>query len=82
MQIYEFQQKEYGKALEECFLKLDQKIKDNNIDVSGCTANVVLITQTQIICANAGDSRAAMKNSSKTIPLSFDHKPNDEGEVR
>jgi serine/threonine protein phosphatase PrpC len=29
--------------------------------MAGCTANVVLITETEIYCANAGDSRAIIK---------------------
>ena len=66
-------------------MKMDEKIKEAELDVSGCTANVVFITPTQIFCANAGDSRAAMKYQSaenNTIPLSFDHKPGDEIERR
>ena len=58
----EFQTQQYKTALEQCYLKIDEKIKDAEMDVSGCTANVVFITPTQIFCANAGDSRAAMKN--------------------
>lgn len=64
---------------------MDEKIKEENIDVSGCTANTVLITQTTIYCANAGDSRAAMMNlkeTNNTFPLSYDHKPNDEIESK
>lgn len=29
--------------------------------MAGCTANVVLITDTEIYCANAGDSRSIIK---------------------
>ena len=49
--------------------------------ISGCTANVVLITHDKIYCANAGDSRSVLNNSgakpSNAVPLSKDHKPND-----
>ena len=42
---------------------------------TGCTANVVLITPTQFIVANAGDSRSSLCRGGKAIDLSFDHKP-------
>jgi serine/threonine protein phosphatase PrpC len=49
---------------------------------SGTTAVVVLITPTQVLCANAGDSRAIFsKASGQIIPLSYDHKPSDEYEL-
>ena len=49
---------------------------------AGCTACVVLITKDAIFCANAGDSRAVLglKNG-KLIELSYDHKPDNEGEL-
>jgi len=54
---------------------------DQIMDESGTTAVVVLITPTQIICANAGDSRSVYsKSKGRTIPLSYDHKPSDEYE--
>jgi len=50
---------------------------------SGTTACVVLVTPDHLVCANAGDSRAVYsKNGNKAIPLSYDHKPDDEGEER
>ena len=52
-------------------------------DDSGTTAVVVLLTPRWIICANAGDSRAIYcKTNRRTIPLSYDHKPDDEEEER
>ena len=67
---------------------MDEKIKESNenlsknepstrIMTSGCTANVVLMTPTEIICANAGDSRAVLKKQKSAIALSSDHKPTD-----
>lgn len=50
---------------------------------SGTTAVVVLLTPRTIVCANAGDSRAVYsKSGGRTVPLSYDHKPDDEEEVR
>ena len=60
------------------------KLSENDIvekiaDYCGCTATVILITPTEVYCANAGDSRTvygsylgkAFKN------LSEDHKPDN-----
>mmetsp|Transcript_26754 Transcript_26754/g.62537 ORF Transcript_26754/g.62537 Transcript_26754/m.62537 type:complete len:525 (+) Transcript_26754:143-1717(+) len=62
---------------------------------SGTTSCVVMITPESIVCANAGDSRAVFARRplestgagsgsgvGKAIPLSFDHKPDDEEEER
>ena len=48
---------------------------DNIANNTGCTACVVLITETEIFCANAGDSRCVLSNSGKAIEMSIDHKP-------
>ena len=47
---------------------------------AGCTATVVLITSTDIICANAGDSRTVLCKSGTAVELSQDHKPDDPSE--
>jgi serine/threonine protein phosphatase PrpC len=50
---------------------------------SGTTACVVVLTPNHVMCANAGDSRAAIsKQGNKAVPLSYDHKPDNEGEER
>mmetsp|Transcript_5056 Transcript_5056/g.6538 ORF Transcript_5056/g.6538 Transcript_5056/m.6538 type:complete len:491 (+) Transcript_5056:225-1697(+) len=50
---------------------------------SGTTAVVVMFTPEYIICANAGDSRSVYsKQGNCAIPLSYDHKPDDEEEER
>lgn len=51
------------------------------LERSGTTAVVVLVTPDHILCANAGDSRAVLSRSGVTLPLSFDHKPNNDCEV-
>ena len=45
---------------------------------SGCTANVCLIVQNKIYCANSGDSRTVISELGKPVALSIDHKPDDD----
>ena len=49
---------------------------------SGCTACVVLITNTKVVCANAGDSRCVLRTGGRAIALSQDHKPDNPGEIK
>jgi len=49
---------------------------------AGCTAVCVIITDTHVVCANAGDSRAVLCRGGRAVPLSRDHKPNDRLERR
>lgn len=48
---------------------------DNIALYTGCTACVALITETEIICANAGDSRCVLSNGGNAVEMSEDHKP-------
>ena len=41
----------------------------------GCTANVLMIHNNTLICANAGDSRCVLGEGGKAVSMSFDHKP-------
>ena len=69
-------------ALTQCFLKVDDDMKNHpSIENSGCTAVVVVITPTLIVCANAGDSRAVMCKHGEIIELSHDHKPDNPDET-
>ena len=45
------------------------------VNQAGCTANVVLITESYIYCANAGDARSVASINGKALELSKDHKP-------
>ncbi|CAH2245210.1 phosphatase 1G [Pelobates cultripes] len=48
---------------------------------SGTTAVVALIRGTQLIVANAGDSRCVVSENGKAVDMSYDHKPEDELEL-
>lgn len=76
-----------GEALRLGFLAQDAKLRElpevrRGEDHSGSTAVVCMVTPTHIICANAGDSRSTFICSDRTVPMSFDHKPNNEGEQK
>lgn len=49
------------------------------LDSIGCTSNVIMIKDdNKLIIANAGDSRCVLARKGTAIPLSFDHKPDNE----
>ncbi|KAL3811498.1 hypothetical protein ACHAXA_004406 [Cyclostephanos tholiformis] len=52
-----------------------------NLERSGSTGVVVLVTPSHIVCANAGDSRAILSKKNAVLPLSFDHKPHNDVEL-
>jgi len=45
--------------MDELFLSLNE----NSDVMSGCTANVVLVSNDKIYCANAGDSRSILSRN-------------------
>ncbi|EEA27698.1 hypothetical protein EYB25_001326 [Talaromyces marneffei] len=70
-------------ALKDGFLATDRAILDDpryEEEVSGCTASVGIISRDKIWVANAGDSRTVLGVKGRAKPLSFDHKPQNEGE--
>ncbi|KAG0640503.1 phosphatase 2C-domain-containing protein [Tuber brumale] len=78
-----FKDSNYEQALKDGFLSTDRAILQDpqyRGDVSGCTASTALITDTKIYVANAGDSRTVLSVKGRAKPLSFDHKPDNEGE--
>eukprot|EP01036_Dinobryon_divergens_P027252 gene27252-35990_t len=70
-----------GEILTTSFMELDVLIskhqdQSNGLDTSGCTSVVCVVTPSNIICANAGDSRCVIGNLNKQVKaLSYDHKP-------
>lgn len=72
-------------AFVETYLAMDKHLKAHpsyGVDRSGCTAVSVLITESEIYCANAGDSRCVLCRDGRAQPLSHDHKPYQPSELR
>lgn len=78
-----FHNAQYQRAFEEVFEKIDETLKASPElrNEGGCTAVTVLLTKGQLICANAGDSRAVLARSQSVLPLSMDHKPTLPAEI-
>lgn len=76
----------YSRLLKDQMLSIDKQVVDNckgNTDMSGSTAVIAILDGELLIIANVGDSRAVMGDQKgSTIPLSFDHKPNQLKERR
>ncbi|KAF2840807.1 putative serine/threonine phosphatase 2C ptc2 [Patellaria atrata CBS 101060] len=78
-----FKQGNVEQALKDGFLATDRAILTDpkyEEEVSGCTASVGIITHDKIYVGNAGDSRSVLGIKGRAKPLSFDHKPQNEGE--
>lgn len=62
----------------------EEEKEAESLKTIGCTANVVMLDyqRSKIFVANAGDSRSVMGRAGKAVPLSFDHKPEEEEEIR
>jgi serine/threonine protein phosphatase PrpC len=53
------------------------------LDSIGCTANVILVeNMKKLYVANAGDSRCVLARNGLAVPLSYDHKPDNEEEKK
>ncbi|XP_061359728.1 protein phosphatase 2C 77-like [Gastrolobium bilobum] len=85
----------WKKAFSNCFHKVDDAVggvhagnggsksddgTESSIEPVGSTAVVAILSQTHIIVANCGDSRAVLCRGKEALPLSSDHKPNREDE--
>ncbi|KAI6092191.1 PP2C-domain-containing protein [Hypoxylon rubiginosum] len=78
-----FKAGKYDQSLKDTFLATDRAILSDpqyEEEVSGCTACCGLISSDKIFIANAGDSRSVLGVKGRAKPLSFDHKPQNEGE--
>lgn len=74
---------EIGTFMKKAFLDVDKKLSQlpsvsRGGDHSGCTAIAGFVTKDHIIVANAGDSRSVLAKNGGTVPMSFDHKPNND----
>ena len=54
---------------------------DTGKSFAGATATVVIVTRTEIYCANAGDSRTVLSRAGRAKEMSEDHKPDNSGEL-
>jgi serine/threonine protein phosphatase PrpC len=90
-----FEKGRYDVALKEAFLRMDELLVTTEGQAelrtlkpdgeplesqAGCTANVCLLVGNTVYCANAGDSRSILYSNKKMVPLSEDHKPENEVE--
>ncbi|KIN06587.1 hypothetical protein OIDMADRAFT_38834 [Oidiodendron maius Zn] len=78
-----FKKGDIEQALKDGFLATDRAILNDPRyieEVSGCTASVGIISSKKIYVGNAGDSRSVLGVKGRAKPLSFDHKPQNEGE--
>jgi len=78
-----FKSRDFEQALKDGFLAIDRAILSDpryEEEVSGCTATVGIVTNDKIYVGNAGDSRTVLGVKGRAKPLSFDHKPQNEGE--
>lgn len=78
-----FASRKWGAAIQDGFLATDRAILDRpggGVDPSGCAATAAIITKDEVVCGNAGDSRTVLGVCGTAKPLSFDHKPDNEGE--
>jgi protein phosphatase 1L len=70
---------DYGKMITDEVLFADHKLIETakkSLSIAGTTALIAIIEKHRLIVANVGDSRGVLcDQKGRTIPLSFDHKP-------
>lgn len=73
-----YTKQDWQAALQDAFISGDADLfRAMPGEQSGCTANVLLLVGTKLMCANAGDSRAVLCRGGAAYSLSEDHKPTD-----
>ena len=74
----------YEFKIKDLFLKIDNKIRENNFYQVGATACVLFITKENgkkiLYCANVGDTRCTLIKNSSFKRLSYDDRASDENE--
>lgn len=81
----EYEENKISDALQLGFMDMDTAMAEDDLlkdELAGSTAVVVLVKDKIIYCANVGDSRAIASVSGVVVPLSYDHKPNNELETK
>ncbi|XP_008484374.2 probable protein phosphatase 2C T23F11.1, partial [Diaphorina citri] len=81
----EFKEGNITEALKKGFMDLDAAMLDDDAlkdELAGTTAICILIKDNILYCANVGDSRAIGCENGIVQPLSQDHKPNNDEELR
>ncbi|EAN77912.1 protein phosphatase 2C, putative [Trypanosoma equiperdum] len=78
----EYRSGSYDEAFKKAFGAIDSNLSKMSMlrSEGGTAAICVMLTQNEVICANAGDSRAVLYRGTRAIPLSIDHKPSAPGE--
>ena len=70
---------QWSQVLYKSFLRMDALLRKRTAGTaderSGATAVVALITPTDILVANAGDSRCVLGRAGRAVEMSEDHKP-------
>eukprot|EP00002_Diphylleia_rotans_P036837 TRINITY_DN816_c0_g2_i3.p1 TRINITY_DN816_c0_g2~~TRINITY_DN816_c0_g2_i3.p1 ORF type:complete len:767 (-),score=132.73 TRINITY_DN816_c0_g2_i3:48-2348(-) len=62
------------------YAEMDKLMKETTLDRSGSTSLTVVISESQIIVGNVGDSRAVLSRSNVASRISIDHKPHNPDE--
>eukprot|EP00798_Chlamydomonas_sp_ICE-L_P019156 gene19156-25764_t len=62
-------------ALRSAYLAVDEQLPESCGTECGSTALTALVSRTDVVVANSGDSRAVISRGGQAVPLSQDHSP-------